>query len=79
VSGKNSLPYSERVRLDLYYVLHHSLRMDLEIVRRTWRAVAGRTCDVPPFVSRGPVIAVRAKEDREPEEALTKSKIAAGG
>jgi len=79
VSGKNRLPYEERVRLDLYYVAHHSLKMDLEIIWRTWGAVVGRTCDVPPFAARGPVIAIRVKEEREPEEALPKGEIAARG
>jgi lipopolysaccharide/colanic/teichoic acid biosynthesis glycosyltransferase len=79
VSGKNSLPYEERVRLDLYYVAHHNLWMDLKIIRRTWPAVAGQTCDVPPFVSRSHVIVVRTTEEREREEALTKGEITAGG
>jgi lipopolysaccharide/colanic/teichoic acid biosynthesis glycosyltransferase len=37
VNGRTSLPWSERIELDLYYIEHGSLRMDLEIL---WRTVA---------------------------------------
>jgi lipopolysaccharide/colanic/teichoic acid biosynthesis glycosyltransferase len=37
VNGRTSLPWSERIELDLYYIEHRSLRMDLEIL---WRTVA---------------------------------------
>ncbi len=35
VSGRSKLPYSERVRLDLYYIEHASLFLDLQILSRT--------------------------------------------
>ncbi|HMD56206.1 MAG TPA: sugar transferase [Solirubrobacteraceae bacterium] len=35
VHGRASLPWSERIELDLYYIEHRSLALDLEIVRRT--------------------------------------------
>jgi lipopolysaccharide/colanic/teichoic acid biosynthesis glycosyltransferase len=35
VNGRNALPWSERIELDLHYIEHRSLRLDLEIVRRT--------------------------------------------
>jgi lipopolysaccharide/colanic/teichoic acid biosynthesis glycosyltransferase len=37
VNGRTSLPWSERIELDLYYIEHRSLRLDLEIL---WRTVA---------------------------------------
>ncbi|HEY1457259.1 MAG TPA: sugar transferase [Solirubrobacteraceae bacterium] len=37
VNGRTSLPWAERIELDLYYIEHRSLRMDLEIL---WRTVA---------------------------------------
>jgi len=37
VNGRTSLPWSERIELDLHYIEHRSLRMDLEIL---WRTVA---------------------------------------
>jgi len=37
VNGRASLPWSERIELDLYYVEHRSLRLDLRIVARTAR------------------------------------------
>ncbi|MEA2307263.1 MAG: hypothetical protein QOH43_4543 [Solirubrobacteraceae bacterium] len=35
VNGRNALPWSERIELDLHYIEHRSLRLDLEILRRT--------------------------------------------
>jgi lipopolysaccharide/colanic/teichoic acid biosynthesis glycosyltransferase len=35
VNGRASLPWPERIELDLYYIEHRSLALDIEIVRRT--------------------------------------------
>jgi lipopolysaccharide/colanic/teichoic acid biosynthesis glycosyltransferase len=35
VNGRTSLPWSERIELDLWYVEHRSLRLDLQILTRT--------------------------------------------
>jgi lipopolysaccharide/colanic/teichoic acid biosynthesis glycosyltransferase len=35
VNGRTSLPWSERIELDLWYIEHRSWRLDLEILRRT--------------------------------------------
>jgi lipopolysaccharide/colanic/teichoic acid biosynthesis glycosyltransferase len=35
VHGRASLPWSERIELDVWYVDHHSPRVDLEILLRT--------------------------------------------
>jgi lipopolysaccharide/colanic/teichoic acid biosynthesis glycosyltransferase len=35
IHGRASLPWSERIELDLYYVQHQSLMLDLRIVGRT--------------------------------------------
>jgi lipopolysaccharide/colanic/teichoic acid biosynthesis glycosyltransferase len=35
VNGRTSLPWSERIELDVWYVEHRSLRLDLEILVRT--------------------------------------------
>jgi lipopolysaccharide/colanic/teichoic acid biosynthesis glycosyltransferase len=35
VNGRASLPWSERIELDLYYVEHRSLALDLKILLRT--------------------------------------------
>lgn len=37
VNGRASLPWSERIELDLWYVEHRSLRLDARIVLRTLR------------------------------------------
>jgi lipopolysaccharide/colanic/teichoic acid biosynthesis glycosyltransferase len=39
VNGRASLPWSERIELDLWYVEHRSLRLDLAILARTLRLV----------------------------------------
>ncbi len=39
VNGRASLPWHERIELDLWYIEHRSLRLDLEILLRTVRLV----------------------------------------
>lgn len=39
VNGRASLPWSERIELDLWYVAHRSLTLDLRILARTLRMV----------------------------------------
>ncbi len=41
VNGRAALPWPERIELDLFYVEHRSLRLDLEILARTARMVLG--------------------------------------
>jgi lipopolysaccharide/colanic/teichoic acid biosynthesis glycosyltransferase len=41
VNGRASLPWSERIELDLYYVEHRSLALDLKILWRTAALVLG--------------------------------------
>jgi lipopolysaccharide/colanic/teichoic acid biosynthesis glycosyltransferase len=41
VNGRASLPWPERIELDLWYVEHRSLRLDLRILARTVRMVLG--------------------------------------
>jgi lipopolysaccharide/colanic/teichoic acid biosynthesis glycosyltransferase len=36
VNGRASLPWPERIELDLHYIEHRSLALDLEIVRRSF-------------------------------------------
>jgi len=37
VNGRTSLPWPERIELDIWYVDHRSLRLDLRILARTFR------------------------------------------
>jgi lipopolysaccharide/colanic/teichoic acid biosynthesis glycosyltransferase len=39
VNGRASLPWAERIELDIWYVEHRSLRLDLTILARTARQV----------------------------------------
>jgi lipopolysaccharide/colanic/teichoic acid biosynthesis glycosyltransferase len=41
IHGRASLPWHERIELDLWYVEHASLRLDLQILWRTLRMVLG--------------------------------------
>jgi lipopolysaccharide/colanic/teichoic acid biosynthesis glycosyltransferase len=40
INGRASLPWHERIELDIWYVEHASLRLDLRILARTLRMVA---------------------------------------
>jgi lipopolysaccharide/colanic/teichoic acid biosynthesis glycosyltransferase len=41
VNGRAALPWSERIELDLYYIEHRSLALDLRILARTLRVLLG--------------------------------------
>jgi lipopolysaccharide/colanic/teichoic acid biosynthesis glycosyltransferase len=41
VNGRAALPWSERIELDLYYIEHRSLALDLRILARTLRVLFG--------------------------------------
>jgi lipopolysaccharide/colanic/teichoic acid biosynthesis glycosyltransferase len=41
VNGRAALPWSERIELDLYYIEHRSLALDLRILARTVRVLLG--------------------------------------
>jgi lipopolysaccharide/colanic/teichoic acid biosynthesis glycosyltransferase len=41
VQGRASLPWSQRIELDLWYIEHRSWRLDLEILKRTVRVLLG--------------------------------------
>jgi lipopolysaccharide/colanic/teichoic acid biosynthesis glycosyltransferase len=40
INGRTSLPWPERIELDVFYVEHRSLRLDLRILARTARMLA---------------------------------------
>jgi lipopolysaccharide/colanic/teichoic acid biosynthesis glycosyltransferase len=44
VHGRATLPWSERIELDLWYVEHASLRLDLRVLALTLRIVLGGEC-----------------------------------
>ena len=41
VNGRASLPWAQRIELDLYYIEHRSLALDVQILRRTVAMVLG--------------------------------------
>lgn len=49
VNGRNSLPWEERIRLDVWYVENWSILLDLRILWRTiWVALKGEGLYAPP-------------------------------
>jgi lipopolysaccharide/colanic/teichoic acid biosynthesis glycosyltransferase len=42
IHGRASLPWSQRIELDLFYVEHQSLRLDLQILARTPAMLLGK-------------------------------------
>jgi lipopolysaccharide/colanic/teichoic acid biosynthesis glycosyltransferase len=48
VNGRNAVPWEERFRMDVWYVDHRSLRLDLRILFMTvWRIVSRQGISVP--------------------------------
>jgi lipopolysaccharide/colanic/teichoic acid biosynthesis glycosyltransferase len=41
VNGRNALPWPERIELDVWYVEHRSMALDLKILRQTFGQVLG--------------------------------------
>jgi lipopolysaccharide/colanic/teichoic acid biosynthesis glycosyltransferase len=41
VNGRAALPWDERIELDLWYIEHRSLRLDVEILLKTARIILG--------------------------------------
>jgi lipopolysaccharide/colanic/teichoic acid biosynthesis glycosyltransferase len=41
VNGRTSLPWPERIELDLHYIEHRSVELDLEILKRTFGVLVG--------------------------------------
>ncbi len=41
VNGRTSLPWADRIELDLHYIEHRSLALDIEILRRTVAVLLG--------------------------------------
>jgi len=52
VQGRNDLSWPRRIELDVWYVDHRSLRLELEILRRTFRVLVTRSTR-PTGVIRG--------------------------
>ena len=56
VNGRNALTWDEKFALDVWYVDHHTLRLDIDILRRTvGEVLGGRGVDAPaPFQGSAP-------------------------
>ncbi|WP_137657384.1 sugar transferase [Listeria newyorkensis] len=42
VSGRNKLSFEEMVELDLHYIRHRSIRLNMMILMKTWREITGK-------------------------------------
>ena len=78
VNGRTSLPWPERIELDVWYVEHRSLRLDLRILARTARMLATR----PRALQRRPQAGLVSQRTRsgcqpvEPRSVSTSSDLA---
>ena len=62
VHGRNALSWEERFRLDVWYVEHRSLRLDLQILIRTFSMVLCRTGVTAKFQRRLALTIKRARQ-----------------
>jgi len=67
IHGRAGIPWEERIELDVWYVEHRSLRLDLEILVRTPRALLGGTGSVAmdPYAGSSPHSPLRQAAERE--------------
>jgi sugar transferase EpsL len=64
VNGRNALTWDEKFRLDVWYVDHRSLRLDLRILARTIRDVLRREGISHPGAATMPNFTGNADDDR---------------
>jgi lipopolysaccharide/colanic/teichoic acid biosynthesis glycosyltransferase len=67
IHGRAGIPWEERIELDVWYVEHRSLRLDLKILARTPAALLGGAGDVAgdPYAGSPPDSPLRQAAERE--------------
>jgi lipopolysaccharide/colanic/teichoic acid biosynthesis glycosyltransferase len=67
IHGRAGIPWEERIELDVWYVEHRSLRLDLKILARTPRALLSGTGSVAvdPYAGSPPESPLRQAAERE--------------
>jgi lipopolysaccharide/colanic/teichoic acid biosynthesis glycosyltransferase len=67
IHGRAGIPWEERIELDVWYVEHRSLRLDLKILARTPRALLGGVgrVAVDPYAGSSPDSPLRQAAERE--------------
>jgi lipopolysaccharide/colanic/teichoic acid biosynthesis glycosyltransferase len=67
IHGRAGIPWEERIELDVWYVEHRSLRLDLKILARTPGALLGGAGDVAvdPYAGSSPDSPLRRAAERE--------------
>jgi lipopolysaccharide/colanic/teichoic acid biosynthesis glycosyltransferase len=67
IQGRAGIPWEERIELDVWYVEHRSLRLDLRILAKTPAALLGGAGDVAPdpYAGSSPDSPLRQAAERE--------------
>jgi lipopolysaccharide/colanic/teichoic acid biosynthesis glycosyltransferase len=67
IHGRTGIPWEERIELDVWYVEHRSLRLDLKILARTPGALLGGAGNVAadPYAGSSPDSPLRRAAERE--------------
>jgi lipopolysaccharide/colanic/teichoic acid biosynthesis glycosyltransferase len=67
IHGRAGIPWEERIELDVWYVEHRSLRLDLKILARTPAALIGGVGNVAvdPYAGSSPDSPLRKAAERE--------------
>ena len=67
IHGRAGIPWEERIELDVWYVEHRSLRLDLRILARTPKALFGGAGNVAtdPYAGSSPESPLRQAAERE--------------
>jgi lipopolysaccharide/colanic/teichoic acid biosynthesis glycosyltransferase len=73
IHGRAGIPWEERIELDVWYVEHRSLKLDLQILRRTPGALLGGagSVAVDPYAGSSEDSPLRRAAERE--ESITRS------
>jgi lipopolysaccharide/colanic/teichoic acid biosynthesis glycosyltransferase len=71
IHGRAGIPWEERIELDVWYVEHRSLRLDLKILAKTPRALLAGAGNVAPdpYAGSSPDSPLRQAAERERQQA----------
>jgi len=73
IHGRAGIPWEERIELDVWYVEHRSVRLDLRILARTPRALLGGagSVAVDPYAGSSPDSPLRRAAEQEESVSRT--------
>ncbi len=79
VNGRTSLPWSQRIEMDIWYVDHRSLRLDLQIILQTARQVLTGHGLYHEHVSGGVDLGADTETDGDDDDSGSGSDAVEGG